>query len=63
MDQFINMNISQLLSLQQKLKQVKEYKKRVKGIDAIELFKNNIELFSKITDDIDKKWEYLNELY
>lgn len=63
MDQFINMNISELLSLQQKLKQVKEYKKRVKGIDAIELFKNNIELFSKITDDIDKKWEYLNELY
>lgn len=63
MDQFINMNISELLSLQQKLKEVKEYKKRVKGIDAIELFKNNIELFSKITDDIDKKWEYLNELY
>lgn len=63
MDQFINMNISELLSLQKKLKQVKEYKKRVKGIDAIELFKNNIELFSKITDDIDKKWEYLNELY
>lgn len=58
---FIDMNIDDLLELQKELKKINNYKTMIKeDDDDIELFQENISFFRDISEDIEYKF---NELY
>ena len=58
---FIDMNIDDLLELQKELKKINDYKTTIKdNDDDIELFQENISFFRDISEDIEYKF---NELY
>ena len=60
MENFIDMNINDLLELQQELKRINDYKGKLKE-DDVELFQENINSFRDISEDIDYQFDELHQ--
>lgn len=58
MENFIDMNINDLLQLQQELKRINDCKGKLKQ-DDVELFQENINFFRDISEDINYKFDEL----